>query len=91
MPKERLGVSPLSSLAQGHLFHASGERASPAHPANGTNPGRETAGRAEQGLQTQGVAGQGGRRPPVLFSKLVSLGEWLLSMGDLMPFPWQPV
>ena len=30
MPKEKLCVSPLSSLAQGHLFHASGERASPA-------------------------------------------------------------
>lgn len=30
MPKEKLGVSPLSRLAQGHLFHASGERASPA-------------------------------------------------------------
>ena len=30
MPREKLCVSPLSSLAQGHLFHASGEPASPA-------------------------------------------------------------
>lgn len=47
MPKEKLGVSPLSSLAQGHLFHASGERASSLHPANGTNPGPETAGQSK--------------------------------------------
>lgn len=30
MPKGKLGVSPLSRLAQGHLFHASGKQASPA-------------------------------------------------------------
>lgn len=59
MPKEKLGVSPLSRLAQGHLFHASGEWASPALTQL-MAPALPRNSRAEQGLQAQGVAGQAG-------------------------------